>query len=324
VETEAEDNSQGGIRDAGNVVRLPRDWLGPRDELVPFGPAARRAEAAARSAAAARDELELAPRPVSAEAWDCTQDDFWGGDLAAIPKPVVGPRPDKAQPAPDVIDPGSPAQPGGVCDADAARSAREPAPSPAVASYSPRAGARFVEPIHTAGRPRRHATPRLALPPTRAAAMAASVVAAALGATALVSLGGAGPRARVQQPSAAPALASAASSLILPNALDPHPRRVAQGRPRLARHPRRVTKARRTAPPAAATPTFVRVSAPSQAASTATSSGSARSSTTVVRPSVRTPAAPTTRTTTATTAVRSRTQPGPVGQGAAFGPGQLG
>ena len=27
--------------EAGNVVRLPREWLGPPEELVPFGPSAR-------------------------------------------------------------------------------------------------------------------------------------------------------------------------------------------------------------------------------------------------------------------------------------------
>lgn len=30
--------SESGSNDAGNVVRIPRDWYGPREELVPFGP----------------------------------------------------------------------------------------------------------------------------------------------------------------------------------------------------------------------------------------------------------------------------------------------
>lgn len=46
-----------------NVVRLPRDWLGPRDELVPFGPRA------------SSDDAE--EPPPSAE-------DFWGERSAAI------------------------------------------------------------------------------------------------------------------------------------------------------------------------------------------------------------------------------------------------
>ena len=28
------------VPEAGNVVRLPREWLGPPEELVPFGPSA--------------------------------------------------------------------------------------------------------------------------------------------------------------------------------------------------------------------------------------------------------------------------------------------
>jgi hypothetical protein len=56
--------------DTSNVVRLPRDWLGPRSELVPFGP----------SADAARPTGDY-----------LTQDDFWGGELDSIPRPVVAP-----------------------------------------------------------------------------------------------------------------------------------------------------------------------------------------------------------------------------------------
>jgi hypothetical protein len=55
---------------ASNVVRLPRDWLGPRDELVPFG------------AGAAEP-----PAPPSAN-------DFWGEDSAAMHDAVQGPSPE--------------------------------------------------------------------------------------------------------------------------------------------------------------------------------------------------------------------------------------
>lgn len=81
----------GGDEDRGKVVRLPRDWLGPRSELVPFGPSAEARERAAaatkRGETGARDDvvLQLAPPP------EITQDDFWGGALDSIPRPIVGP-----------------------------------------------------------------------------------------------------------------------------------------------------------------------------------------------------------------------------------------
>ena len=62
--------SEGG---EDNVVRLPRDWLGPRDELVPFGPSADRDEGEQR-----QEEVGSAPAdPVS-------PDDFWGERSAAL------------------------------------------------------------------------------------------------------------------------------------------------------------------------------------------------------------------------------------------------
>jgi hypothetical protein len=74
-------------------VRLPRDWLGPRDELIPFGPSAYARESEAAST------LGGHPGPGSGSAAgehgsgpSLTQDDFWGGDLASIPRPVVGPE----------------------------------------------------------------------------------------------------------------------------------------------------------------------------------------------------------------------------------------
>jgi hypothetical protein len=59
-----------------NVVRLPRDWLGPRDELIPFGPSADSAD-------------ESASPP--------TADDFWGEDSSSIQTAVE---------APAFVDPG--------------------------------------------------------------------------------------------------------------------------------------------------------------------------------------------------------------------------
>jgi hypothetical protein len=59
-----------------NVVRLPRDWLGPRDELIPFGPSA-----------------DSAPDSASPP----TADDFWGEDSSSIQTAVE---------APAFVDPG--------------------------------------------------------------------------------------------------------------------------------------------------------------------------------------------------------------------------
>lgn len=95
MESEGRDREHEGAAETSNVVRLPRDWLGPREELVPFGPSAWRTEAAApppSGAARGADVLELTPRP-DPSSGDCTQDDFWGGDLDAIPRPVIAPRP---------------------------------------------------------------------------------------------------------------------------------------------------------------------------------------------------------------------------------------
>lgn len=51
-----------------NVVRLPRDWLGPREELVPFG------------------APEQDPGPISAS--DGGQPDFWGETSAYLHRPA--------------------------------------------------------------------------------------------------------------------------------------------------------------------------------------------------------------------------------------------
>lgn len=77
------------------VIRLPRDWLGPREELVPFGPSADRQEPHGSEPplgqrdgpddASARPPLEevapLSPEPVS-------PDDFWGERSAALQGPL--------------------------------------------------------------------------------------------------------------------------------------------------------------------------------------------------------------------------------------------
>src|SRR5437868_5354075 len=67
VDTTDTQNRQGSRDKAprDNVVRLPRDWLGPREDLVPFGPSAYREE------------------PEQATELPRSANDFWGGaDLA--------------------------------------------------------------------------------------------------------------------------------------------------------------------------------------------------------------------------------------------------
>jgi hypothetical protein len=59
----------------GKVVRLPRDWLGPRDQLVPFGP---------RASSRTAEEPAADEPPPSAE-------DFWGERSAAIHSALQGP-----------------------------------------------------------------------------------------------------------------------------------------------------------------------------------------------------------------------------------------
>jgi hypothetical protein len=94
--------------ETSNVVRLPVDWLGPREDLVPVGP---RADAAAADA----DEPAADP-PLRAAS------DFWGEDSAAVQ--------DAWQPLP------APAQVG----------APEPARERAVRTAGPRGRARAPRP----------------------------------------------------------------------------------------------------------------------------------------------------------------------------------
>ena len=72
--------------ETSNVFRLPVDWLGPREDLVPVGP---RADAAAAGADAAAADPPLRAAAAS---------DFWGEDSAAVqdawqPLPASAPEP---------------------------------------------------------------------------------------------------------------------------------------------------------------------------------------------------------------------------------------
>ena len=73
MEREGPHSEQGKSNGPSNVVRLPRDWLGPSDELVPFG--AERLDDTGDSAA-----------PPSAA-------DFWGERAGAVQDVLQGPIP---------------------------------------------------------------------------------------------------------------------------------------------------------------------------------------------------------------------------------------
>jgi hypothetical protein len=66
--------------DQDKVIRLPRDWLGPRDELVPFGPSAERDDP---------EDQETASRPDDAPPPEAVSpDDFWGERSASLQGPL--------------------------------------------------------------------------------------------------------------------------------------------------------------------------------------------------------------------------------------------
>jgi hypothetical protein len=60
-----------------NVVRLPRDWLGPRDELIPIGSSAN------EQSRRADEGLELPP----------TANDFWGEESSSLQTALEAPLP---------------------------------------------------------------------------------------------------------------------------------------------------------------------------------------------------------------------------------------
>lgn len=80
-------------RPRDTVVRLPRDWLGPREELIPFGP---RAAPGGAGRMVPSDDSAL-PSDDSALASDeCppSAEDFWGERSAAIHNAVQAPADD--------------------------------------------------------------------------------------------------------------------------------------------------------------------------------------------------------------------------------------
>ena len=97
----------GGTRSDENVVRFPRDWVGPLDELLPIGPLP-------RTAASSPDSPGGAVLPPSADA-------FWGEDSAALHDAVIS-RDDGAATAPPLVTPPAGAVPPSTTSA--ARNAR--------------------------------------------------------------------------------------------------------------------------------------------------------------------------------------------------------
>jgi hypothetical protein len=102
VETDGrqEDEGRDGRDPESNVVLFPRDWFGPKDELVPFGP---------RASQASVVDLEP-PAPVR-------PDDFWGEGSAAIHDVLQGPGASPQEATPRKVGDGSPS----VADLDRER-----------------------------------------------------------------------------------------------------------------------------------------------------------------------------------------------------------
>ncbi len=84
MEKEGPQSEHGPAGRESNVVRLPRDWLGSRDELVPFGPRADRPASEPRidSHGAVPDDRGGDPPSAS---------DFWGEGSAAIQDALQAP-----------------------------------------------------------------------------------------------------------------------------------------------------------------------------------------------------------------------------------------
>ena len=83
-------DSKGEHTDTDNVVRLPREWVGPLDELVPFGSRARAREA---ERARIRETEHAGDLPGPSEPEPVLAADFWGAGASALHHAVQGPTP---------------------------------------------------------------------------------------------------------------------------------------------------------------------------------------------------------------------------------------
>ena len=86
MKTEGRQRGQNGdeARAESNVLQFPRDWIGPRDQLVPFGA---RADSAVESEV--RSDTRVEPEPPLPPG----ADDFWGEGSAAVQDALQAPRP---------------------------------------------------------------------------------------------------------------------------------------------------------------------------------------------------------------------------------------
>jgi hypothetical protein len=112
------DHDEEGVRqlsELGNVVRIPRDWFGPKEDLVPLGPAAAQpslVEAETRAEARKPSLGSLTGRESEPAATDgrapLDPNTFWGEDSSLIQDVVAAPAEASGEP-----DPGAPVTGGG-------------------------------------------------------------------------------------------------------------------------------------------------------------------------------------------------------------------
>lgn len=88
---------------ADNVVRFPRDWFGPIEDLVPFGPRARGESAAGCDQATGESAtvFELSSSTAEDSVSPASANDFWGEDSASVHQAVEPPTGPEAPPGPD-------------------------------------------------------------------------------------------------------------------------------------------------------------------------------------------------------------------------------
>lgn len=328
MEPEGRDTRRGRERgeDHSNVVRLPRDWIGPREDLVPFGPSA------AASPVAADPEtdnvsnlIELAPEP------SLTQDDFWGGALDSIPRPLLGPSPRPASRRRRTH--GTLA--GGRARVRVASERAQARRRRLVSSALARAGATCNHLARTI-----RAAPGAVRVPAAATAVRLTSRTGAVAASTALALVGAGAIAETlaeHHGSPRPIAAAAAPAWLLwapaqipsigrdiPNRFEadarstPRPHRV---RREATAHPSRARGGRRQAAPQT---TFARATAASAAATYSYAGSSATSSAASVHPVTYTPRVSSTSSTERTATPARTAKSGPVGAGAPFAPGHLG
>src|SRR5579875_2769349 len=81
MESRDGNGTEGGPQVSDKVIRLPREWLGPPEELVPLGSRARALREEAEAQAAAEETAEL---PASASS-------FWTEDSGSVQAPMQRP-----------------------------------------------------------------------------------------------------------------------------------------------------------------------------------------------------------------------------------------